>query len=203
MLIVWIKYILHVQLGIGDCDFSKMEQLDGDEIPIKSKKTGMKRLRDLVQFIPFSKYEKDEKKLINKILEEIPRQIIDYYTFNFIYPEILTGEFINENNFINEIKNENPIDASYIDDKSEIFMDASFRLFDGNKKNNNIDKNQAIWNYDEVNLMFNNLSNNDNKDLNIVKNYSQKINRDFLIKNMLKMNMNEKMQIPSIINNKK
>ena len=190
-------------IGIGDCDFSKMEQLDGDEIPIKSKKTGMKRLRDLVQFIPFSKYEKDEKKLINKILEEIPRQIIDYYTFNFIYPEILTGEFINENNFINEIKNENPIDASYIDDKSEIFMDASFRLFDGNKKNNNIDKNQAIWNYDEVNLMFNNLSNNDNKDLNIVKNYSQKINRDFLIKNMLKMNMNEKMQIPSIINNKK
>ena len=174
-----------------------------DEIPIKSKKTGMKRLRDLVQFIPFSKYEKDEKILINKILEEIPRQIIDYYTFNFIYPEILTGEFINENNFINEIKNENPIDASYIDDKSEIFMDASFRLFDGNKKNNNIDKNQAIWNYDEVNLMFNNLSNNDNKDLNIVKNYSQKINRDFLIKNMLKMNMNEKMQIPSIINNKK
>ena len=47
----------------------------------------MKRLRDLVQFIPFSKYEKDEKILINKILEEIPRQIIDYYTFNFIYPD--------------------------------------------------------------------------------------------------------------------
>ena len=40
-------------IGIGDYDFSKMEQLDGDEIPIKSKKTGMKRLRDLGTIYPF------------------------------------------------------------------------------------------------------------------------------------------------------
>ena len=195
-------------IGIGDSDFSKMKQLDGDEIPLKSKKYGIKRLRDLVQFVPFSKFEKDEKKLISQVLEEIPRQVIDYYTLNFLYPEILNVDFINENNFINEIKNDNHIDASYIEDKSELFMDASFRLFEDNKKNNNIDKEQVIWNYDEANLMFNYLSNNDNKNLNIFKNNSHKINRDFLNKNIKNIpKLNEKFQIPSgsysIINNNK
>ena len=84
-------------IGIGNADFSKMEQLDGDEIPLISRK-GIKRQRDLVQFVPFNKYEGDEIKLREEVLEEIPRQVIEYYTLNFIYPELLNNESNNKNN---------------------------------------------------------------------------------------------------------
>ena len=73
-------------IGIGDADFKKMEILDGDEVPLISSK-GKKRIRDLVQFVPFSKFKNDEKKLSNQVLEEIPRQIVDYYTINNLNPE--------------------------------------------------------------------------------------------------------------------
>ena len=57
-------------IGIGNADFSKMIELDGDDNPLISRK-GVKRQRDLVQFVPFSKFEGDEEKLTNEILEEI------------------------------------------------------------------------------------------------------------------------------------
>ena len=41
-------------IGIGDADFKKMEILDGDDVPLISSK-GKKRMRDLVQFVPFRK----------------------------------------------------------------------------------------------------------------------------------------------------
>ena len=73
-------------IGIGDADFKKMEILDGDDVPLISS-TGKKRMRDLVQFVPFSRFENDENKLSMEVLEEIPRQIVDYYTFNNYNPE--------------------------------------------------------------------------------------------------------------------
>ena len=90
-------------IGIGNADFSKMEQLDGDNIPLVSRK-GIKRQRDLVQFVPFNKFEGDEIKLREEVLEEIPRQVIEYYTLNFIYPELL-----NKNQQKTNIKNEKNI----------------------------------------------------------------------------------------------
>ena len=72
-------------IGVGDADFKKMEILDGDEVPLVSSK-GKKRLRDLVQFVPFSKFQNDEIKLSKKVLEEIPKQIVDYYTINNLTP---------------------------------------------------------------------------------------------------------------------
>ena len=87
-------------IGIGDKeDFSKMEQLDGDEIPLISSK-GIKRQRDLVQFVPFYKFEMDEVKLSQEVLDEIPRQVIEYYSLNFLYPETLTSK---DSNFMKEI----------------------------------------------------------------------------------------------------
>ena len=65
-----------------------MEILDGDEVPLFSSK-GIKRIRDLVQFVPFSKFQNDEIKLWNQVLEEIPRQIVDYYTINNLNPKKL------------------------------------------------------------------------------------------------------------------
>ena len=46
-------------------------------------------MRDLVQFAPFKKYENDEKKLSAEVLEEIPRQIEEYYSMNNLYPNSL------------------------------------------------------------------------------------------------------------------
>ena len=91
-------------IGIGNADFSKMEQLDGDEIPLISRK-GIKRQRDLVQFVPFNKFEGDEIKLREEVLEEIPRQVIEYYTLNFIYPELLSND--KDNNIKNNEKEDN------------------------------------------------------------------------------------------------
>ena len=95
-------------IGIGEYDFKKMEQLDGDEIPLISKK-GVKRQRDLVQFVPFNKFEGDENKLSQEVLDEIPRQVIEFYTLNFIYPDSINNyksSSINKNDNmnINEIK---------------------------------------------------------------------------------------------------
>ena len=59
-------------------------------------------MRDLVQFVPFSKFENDEKKLSMEVLEEIPRQIVDYYTNNNLNPNKIK-ELISQNN-----KNEYP-----------------------------------------------------------------------------------------------
>ena len=72
-------------IGIGNADFKKMEILDGDNVPLVSSKN-VKRMRDLVQFVPFNKFENDENKLTMEVLEEIPRQIVDYYTDNDFSP---------------------------------------------------------------------------------------------------------------------
>ena len=171
-------------IGIGKEDFSKMEKLDGDEIPLISK-SGIKRLRDLVQFVPFSKFENNAEKLINKVLEEIPRQIIEYYTFNFLYPENIGGGYANNNNEIKELNRDNTINSYYSENKSLIFQDTSFELFESNK-NVHIEKEECVLDYDEVNSMFDHLLSNDNdNDLKVNKSISQKINRDLYQKTLL------------------
>ena len=98
-------------IGIGDSeenlkDFKFMEILDADDIPLISR-NGIKRQRDLVQFVPFYKFEGNEKKLAEEVLDEIPRQIIEYYTLNFIYPEDLINYSDNNNQSINNSSNNN------------------------------------------------------------------------------------------------
>ena len=92
-------------IGIGDADFKKMEILNGDAVPLVSSK-GKKRTRNLVQFFPFSKFQNDENKLSVKVLEEIPKQIVDYYNINKLNPNKIK-ELISQNKKI-EVKNENP-----------------------------------------------------------------------------------------------
>ena len=41
-----------------------------------------KSVRDLVQFVPFLKYEANPEKLAQEVLAEIPRQIIQFYQQN-------------------------------------------------------------------------------------------------------------------------
>ena len=100
-------------IGIGDADFTKMEILDGDEVPLISS-IGERRMRDLVQFVPFNKFKNDENKLSKEVLEEIPRQIVDYYQMNNLDPKNIK-EQISKNN-----KNEYP---SFIDENGEVNLD--------------------------------------------------------------------------------
>ena len=65
-------------IGVGNADFSTMNVLDADDNPLVNSK-GVKAARDLVQFVPFLKYESNPEKLAQEVLEEIPSQIIEYY----------------------------------------------------------------------------------------------------------------------------
>ena len=105
-------------IGIGNDDFTKMIELDGDDNPLTNSK-GVKRMRDLVQFVPFNKYKYDPNKLAEQVLEEVPRQIIEYYTMNNIDPDNLQQARINSSalnsvpmqsniyNSINNMRNNN------------------------------------------------------------------------------------------------
>ena len=72
-------------VGIGNGDFSNMVLLDADENPLINSK-GVKAVRDLVQFVPFLKYESNPQNLANEVLAEIPRQILEYYEFKDLDP---------------------------------------------------------------------------------------------------------------------
>jgi hypothetical protein len=66
-----------VIIGVGKANFSDMETLDGDEIPL-SNSNGMV-LRDIVQFVEFNKFKNNPQKLSEEVLKEIPRQVEDFY----------------------------------------------------------------------------------------------------------------------------
>ena len=76
-------------IGIGNDHFQEMIQLDGDDVPLISS-TGIRRMRDVVQFVPFNKYRNNPNELSAKVLEEIPNQIVEYYTMSRIYPDKLS-----------------------------------------------------------------------------------------------------------------
>ena len=72
-------------IGIGNADFTNMEILDGDKEPLISS-SGEIRKRDIVQFVPFKKFQNekgvnDGDELAEEVLKEIPRQIEEYYQF--------------------------------------------------------------------------------------------------------------------------
>ena len=73
-------------IGIGDADFSNMNFLDADDEPLVDRK-GRKSDRDLVQFVPFKKYSYNGEVLAQNVLEEIPRQVIEYYQHKKIPPK--------------------------------------------------------------------------------------------------------------------
>ena len=72
-------------IGIGNADFSNMNILDADEEPLYDDKN-RKASRDLVQFVPFNDFKDNPNKLAEKVLEEIPRQIVEYYQHQNIPP---------------------------------------------------------------------------------------------------------------------
>ena len=62
----------------GDDGFSEMDFLDGDDEPLVDS-NNKKCARDIVQFVEFNKFNNDPILLAEKVLEEVPRQLEDYY----------------------------------------------------------------------------------------------------------------------------
>ena len=152
-------------VGIGDADFSKMVVLDGDEEPLVNTK-GEKRARDLVQFVPFSKYENDEKKLAMEVLAEIPRQLVEYYRFKKLNPEKL----------------DNRRRPKIIEDKNPFnrFQNKDIRL--PNNNNNFISSNIRDINISNIDSISNFNNFNVNNNLNNINNISiiNKRNENFV-----------------------
>ncbi len=75
-------------VGLGNDSFTNMQILDGDDEPLTDS-NGKKCDRDIVQFVPFNKYENDTNELAKEVLAEIPFQVIDYFQSKGIAPEDL------------------------------------------------------------------------------------------------------------------
>lgn len=72
-------------IGIGMNDFGNMDTLDADDNPLIDK-YGRKAARDIVQFVPFYKFNNSGEALAKDVLEEVPRQLVDYYKIININP---------------------------------------------------------------------------------------------------------------------
>jgi hypothetical protein len=67
-----------VIVGVGNANFDSMNVLDGDVEPIRSAQ-GVKAKRDIVQFVPFSKFSGGSSAgLAQEVLAEIPKQVDDF-----------------------------------------------------------------------------------------------------------------------------
>ena len=73
-------------VGIGSGSFGNMDILDADDNPLIDSRR-RKADRDLVQFVPFNNFKNDPPKLAEQVLEEIPRQVVEYYQHKGIKPK--------------------------------------------------------------------------------------------------------------------
>ena len=158
-------------IGIGNEDFSKMEILDGDEVPLKSR-SGKIRTRDIVQFVPFSKFKNDAKKLSMEVLAEIPRQMIEYFQFKNLSPNKLK-DLIQQD----KIQNipQNPINNNKVNNYQQ--GNNTHRVFIDNVRQNPLNQNNNInnrgnmtqRNYQNKNI-YNNNKNKPNVNNNAINN---------------------------------
>lgn len=66
--------------------FEMMKQLDSDDALLKDTQ-GRLAARDIVQFVKFKKYaDMGAEKLAEKVLEEVPEQLVSYMVMNGIAP---------------------------------------------------------------------------------------------------------------------
>ena len=72
-------------IGIGNANFHNMDVLDADDNPLYDSNR-RKADRDLVQFVPFNKFNNNPVKLAEEVLEEVPRQVVEYYQHKNIIP---------------------------------------------------------------------------------------------------------------------
>jgi hypothetical protein len=80
-----------VIVGVGQADFSKMDQLDSDTQLLRY---GHKEAeRDIVQFVPFREFkQRTNAELAAAVLAEIPDQFIQYMSKHRIAPHVVTPD---------------------------------------------------------------------------------------------------------------
>ena len=74
-----------VIVGIGNADFAAMDELDGDDQGLMNSK-GQYSKRDIVQFVPYNKYQGNLTGLSKETLAEIPKQFLSYVRHHNIKP---------------------------------------------------------------------------------------------------------------------
>ena len=81
-------------VGIGNADFSTMDFLDADDSPLFSTKYQKFQERDNVQFVEYNKYKHSDQLLARQTLEELPRQMLEFYRKRNISPRELKYEYV-------------------------------------------------------------------------------------------------------------
>ena len=92
-------------VGVGNADFSAMEELDGDTVRISYN--GVKASRDIVQFVPFRDFLKGMEgsrggagrvdpntarlQLAREVLAEVPEQLLSFMKSNCVKPGTSSG----------------------------------------------------------------------------------------------------------------
>jgi hypothetical protein len=78
-------------VGVGNADFTAMNELDGDTIPLAFN--GIPAQRDIVQFVPFRNFQQlhnvsaAKAYLAKEVLAEIPDQVVGYMKSRNIKPK--------------------------------------------------------------------------------------------------------------------
>ncbi|KAH9503474.1 Copine-3 [Bulinus truncatus] len=73
-------------VGVGNADFTDMNELDGDNGVLKSP-SGEPARRDIVQFVPFREFkQKSPAELASHVLAEVPKQVTSYFKMRGMKP---------------------------------------------------------------------------------------------------------------------
>ena len=73
-------------VGVGNADFDAMNELDADDEPLRAS-NGKVMQRDIVQFVPFNKFENGHiSALAKSVLEEVPEQITSFMSMKKLHP---------------------------------------------------------------------------------------------------------------------
>lgn len=73
-------------VGVGSADFSHMDTLDSDDTLLYSKRFKKHMEADIVQFVPFREFRNNPVQLARETLDEVPRQLLDYFKKRNITP---------------------------------------------------------------------------------------------------------------------
>ena len=77
-------------VGVGGADFSAMDELDADEVPLYSQRYRKQMSADIVQFVPFRDFANNPMQLAKETLEEVPGQMLNYFRRRGIRPNPAT-----------------------------------------------------------------------------------------------------------------
>lgn len=79
-------------VGIGQGDFKIMHDLDDDNMEMVDSR-GQRTERDLVQFVEFEKFSNNGVSLAREVLEELPRQVSEYFQLMGLSPQDVRNSY--------------------------------------------------------------------------------------------------------------